>query len=178
MIVVLDEWSLCNLMTAAQRGDKQAYAALLEAAKIWLERFYARRVPQSERDDLVQEVLIALHNKRATYDSARPFLPWLAAIARYRWVDYLRRVYRSERAILDGSEVPDEVEGDVTEARLSLERLFEYLPSNQITAIELVKIEGFSIREASDRSGQSEALVKVNIHRGLRKLSALIEKAN
>lgn len=178
MVVVYEEWSLSNLMLATQQGDRNAYAALLVAVKRWLERFFARRVPQSERDDLVQEVLIALHNKRATYDPSRPFLPWLAAIARYRWVDHLRRVYRSERAILDGSDVSDEIESDVTETRLSLERLFEHLPSNQASVIELVKIEGLSIREAADRSGQSEALVKVNIHRGLRKLSALVEKAN
>ena len=35
----------------------------------------------------------------------------------------------------------------------------------------------FSIAEAAERTGQSESLVKVNIHRGLKKLSALVEKA-
>ena len=52
------------------------------------------------------------------------------------------------------------------------------LPPAQARVIELVKIEGRSVAEAAVRSGQSEPLVKVNIHRGLKKLSALIEKAH
>ena len=60
---------------------------------------------------------------------------------------------------------------------MSLERLFVHLPDRQVEVIELVKIEGLSIAEAAERTGQSESLVKVNIHRGLKKLSALVEKA-
>jgi uncharacterized protein (UPF0276 family) len=58
-----------------------------------------------------------------------------------------------------------------------LERLFAQLPPAQAQAIELVKIEGLSVAEASRACGQSESLVKVNIHRGLKKLTAMIEKA-
>ena len=60
-------------------------------------------------------------------------------------------------------------------ARLSLDRLLALLPAGQAQAITLVKIEGASIAEASRISGQSESLVKVNIHRGLRKLAGLVE---
>ena len=62
-------------------------------------------------------------------------------------------------------------------ARISLERLFESLPAAQQRAIELVKIEGLSISEASASTGQSESLIKVNIHRGLKRLASLIERA-
>ncbi len=61
---------------------------------------------------------------------------------------------------------------------MSLERLFVQIPDKQAEVIEMVKIEGLSIREAANRSGQSESAVKVNIHRGLKKLSALVEKAD
>ncbi|MBA4165623.1 MAG: RNA polymerase subunit sigma-24, partial [Erythrobacter sp.] len=44
-------------------------------------------------------------------------------------------------------------------------------------AIELVRIEGRSIVEAAEKTGQSESSVKVNIHRGLKKLATLIERA-
>ena len=62
-------------------------------------------------------------------------------------------------------------------ARITLERLFGVLPDAQAQAIALVKIEGLSIAEASQATGQSESLVKVNIHRGLKKLAHMIEKA-
>ena len=63
------------------------------------------------------------------------------------------------------------------EAQVSLECLLAQLPVKQAQAIEMVKIEGLSILEAAHKTGQSESLVKVNIHRGLKKLSRLVERA-
>jgi RNA polymerase sigma-70 factor (ECF subfamily) len=163
-------------MGQAQAGNKQAYAALLGECQRWLRRYFGRRVAPAQLDDLVQETLLALHQKLATWDAARAFLPWLAAIARYRWVDHLRRIYRA-----DEEELADELaafdEEPAIAARISLERLFAQLPDAQVKAIELVKIEGLSVSEASKACGQSESLIKVNIHRGLKKLTAMIEKA-
>jgi len=176
--VIADEATLARLMAKAQAGDKSAYNVLLAEAGMWLERYFRRRVPPHQLDDLVQDVLLALHSKRATYDTTRPFLPWLAAIARYRWVDHLRKVYKHESDALEEGDAFEDSAEDVVEARVSLERLFVHLTDSQAQAIELVKIEGHSISEAAERTGQSESLVKVNIHRGLKKLSALIEKAD
>lgn len=162
-------------MALAQGGDRQAYTTLLEASQRWLRRYYARRIAPAALDDLVQETLVSLHAKRASYDPQRPFLPWLAAIARFRWVDHLRKVYRTETVALD-EEPSIESHGAAVAARISIDRLLERLPPKQAEVIRLVKIDGFSIADASARSGQSEPLVKVNIHRGLKKLAALIEK--
>lgn len=175
--MIAEEATLARLMAAAQKGDRTAYNVLLSEAAMWLERYFRRRVAPHQLDDLVQDVLLALHAKRASYDPARPFLPWLAAIARYRWVDHLRKVYKHESDLLGENDASVESDEGVVEARVSLERLFVHLPRKQAEAIELVKIAGHSIREASAMTGQSESLVKVNIHRGLKKLSALIEKA-
>lgn len=170
-----DAVSLARLMAQAQRGDRQAYAAMLAECAIWLRRFYARRVPPSQIDDLIQETLISVHRKLATYDPARPFLPWLAAIARYRWVDHLRQNYRRGEVELD-HDVAATGDGEAVIARMSLDGLFARLPTAQARVIELVKIEGLTIAEAARSTGQSEPLVKVNIHRGLKKLAAIVEQ--
>lgn len=175
--MIADETTLARLMVASQKGDQQSYQVLLSEVQLWLERYFRRRCPPHQMDDLVQEVMMAVHRKRATFDPQRAFLPWLAAIARYRWVDHLRKVYRNEEDTLEDFDAPEDSEEDAVLARMSLERLFVHLPEKQADVIEMVKIEGLSIREAADRSGQSESAVKVNIHRGLKKLSALIEKA-
>lgn len=53
-------------------GDAAAHAALLRALVPLLERFYRRRLAGSnEVDDLVQETLIAVHGRRATWDRGR-----------------------------------------------------------------------------------------------------------
>ena len=176
--MVADEPTLARLMTAAQDGDKAATNVLLSEAGLWLERYFRRRVPPHSIDDLVQEVLIAFYTKRGTWDPARPFLPWLAAIARYRWVDHLRKVYKHEAKELMEDDAVEDSEEEVVMARVSLDRLFGMIPQTQAEAIELVKIGGLSIAEAAEKTGQSESLVKVNIHRGLKKLATLVEKAD
>lgn len=174
--MIADDATLTRLAGLAQRGDKEAYAALLGAAQTWLLRYYRKRVMPAQIDDLTQETLLSLHRKLASYDPQRPFMPWLAAVARYRFVDHLRQAYRAGEIELD-ADLPVDSGEEAIVARISLERLFEALPVAQSRAIELVKIEGLSVAEASRTTGQSESLVKVNIHRGLKRLAALIESA-
>lgn len=154
--------SPARLIACAQAGDREAYRVLLDAAHAWLRRNFACRVALSQLDDLVQDTLLSVHRKRASYDPARPFLPWLAAIARYRWVDHLRRAYRDQAdELLDDACLIDEE--PAIAARISLDRLIAHLPSGQAEAIELVKVAGHSVEEASQMTGQSVSLVKVNI---------------
>ncbi len=174
--MIVDEATLARLMPMAQNGDREAYAALLGACQTWLKRYFARRIGPCQLDDLVQDTLLSLHRKLASYDPARPFLPWLAAIARYRWVDHLRKIYRADETEL-GESLAAPSEEPAISARISLERLFAHLPASQIEAIEMVKIAGLSVREASQATGQSESLIKVNIHRGLKRLTSIVEKA-
>jgi RNA polymerase sigma-70 factor (ECF subfamily) len=166
-----DEWG--ELMAAAQGGHGGAYRRLLGELRQWLTRYYARRLPPALVDDAVQDALIAIHQKRHTYDPARPFRPWLAAIARHKWIDRLRAMGRERTdALPDDVAVPDH-EQAVTSAAV-LRELMGTLKPAQADAIRLVKLEGYSIEEASARTGQSGSLVKVNIHRGLAKLAAIV----
>ena len=174
--MIADEPTFARLMAAAQNGDKSCANVLLSEVGLWLERYFRRRVPPHQIDDLVQEVLIAFYTKRSTWDPTRPFLPWLAAIARYRWVDHLRKVYKHDGKELMEDDAVEDSEEEVVLARVSLDRLLGQLPDKQARVIEMVKITGLSIREAAEKTGQSESLVKVNIHRGLKKLATLVEE--
>ncbi len=170
-----DDATLARLMALSQGGDKRAYAMLLDEAGKWLRIYFRRRLPPDSLEDVVQEMLVSLHRKLATYDPSHPFLPWLAAIARYRWVDHLRKLSRTHETAID-TEFAVDSEEEAISAKLSLERLFTMLPDAQAKVIQLVKVKGYSIAEASEASGQSQSLVKVNIHRGLKKLAAMIER--
>lgn len=168
-----DEWG--RLMAAAQAGHAGAYRRLLDELRQWLKRFYARRLPPSFVDDAVQDTLIAIHEKRHTYDPERPFKPWLVAVARYKWIDRLRSMGRAPT-----EELPDEIPIDDHESSVTssvvLKQLMAELKPAQAEAIRLVKIEGFSVEEASEKTGQSGSLIKVNIHRGLARLAAIVQK--
>ncbi len=165
------EWRA--LMVAAQSGKGEAYRRLLTEVSLWLHRYYVRRLPAGMVDDAVQEVLLAVHEKRHTFDPAQEFGPWLGAIARYKWIDRLRAMKAAPTEELsDSLAIRDH--GDAVQDARSLEMLLARLKPAQAEVIRLVKLQGMSLEEAAARSGQSVALVKVNIHRGIGRLAALV----
>lgn len=142
-------------------------------------RGYFRKRMQSnlsEVEDLVQEVLLAIHNQRHTYDSQYPVTAWAHGIARYKAIDYYRRRGKAEHIdIEDAEELLVWEEQEALDAEHDVNVLLEGLPSKQREAITLVKLEGLSITEAANQTGQSESLIKVNIHRGLKKLADMMK---
>jgi RNA polymerase sigma factor (sigma-70 family) len=166
-----DQWG--DLMAAAQAGNGGAYKRLLGEVVTWLNRYFSRRLPPADVDDAVQETVLAIHRRRHTYNSRHPLGPWVAAIARRKWIDQLRAARR-----LPAENVSDDVpvadhETAVTSASVLTSLLGELRPA-QSHVIELVKLRGYSIKEASGETGQSVSAVKVNIHRGLARLTAMI----
>jgi RNA polymerase sigma-70 factor (ECF subfamily) len=106
-------------------------------------------------DDAVQDTLLAIHEKRHTYDPARPFEPWLAAIARYKWIDRLRAMKGAPTEELS-EDIPVTDHGDTVASAWSLERLLAKLKPAQSDVIRLVKLQGLSVEEAAARTGLVE----------------------
>src|SRR4030095_10775398 len=160
------------LMVAAQGGESQAYEQLLRELDVWLRRYYERRLPRPAAEDARQDALLAIHAKRHAYARSKPFGPWVAAIARYKWIDQVRDASRFAALSLD-DEIPTQDRGEAAISAVAVDDLHRRLKPAQARVIRLVKLQGVSIESASDATGQSAALVKVNIHRGLKKLAAL-----
>lgn len=162
-------------MAAAQNGHGGAYRRLLGEMSEWLTRYFQRRLPPGDVDDAVQETLLAVHRRRHTYDPQYPLGPWLAAIAKNKWVDQLRSMARRPT-----DELPDEIavedHGAAVISSSVLASLLDGLRPAQAQAILLVKIQGYSVEDVSGQVGLSPSAVKMNIHRGLARLTAIIEK--
>lgn len=169
------EWGA--LMTAAQAGHGGTYQRLLTELSQWLVRYFQRRLPAGDVDDAVQETLLAIHRRRHTYDPRLPFVPWLAAIAKRKWIDQLRSMGRRP-----SEELPDDMaigdhESRVTSATVLASLLGELRPA-QVLAITLVKLHGYSIEDVVRETGLSASAVKMNIHRGLARLTDILEKTD
>lgn len=164
------------LMVAAQRGDEVAYRALLKALAVALRGFFSRRLgADAAVEDLVQDTLIAIHERRGTYDPDRPFAAWFFAIARYKLIDHLRAARRTAAVSAEALEtVADEDRETATSARLDLERLMEALPERTRDLMRTVKIEGRSVAEASHASGLSPVAIRVLLHRAVKAMSARV----
>ncbi|HEV8333703.1 MAG TPA: sigma-70 family RNA polymerase sigma factor [Steroidobacteraceae bacterium] len=169
------EARLRELMLRGLAGDAQAQRDLLAELATLLQRFHRRRLGAvSDVDDLVQETLIAMHERRDTYDPARPFTAWVYSITRYKLIDHFRRRRARLAVSLDDCTdlFSDSAIDQAADAR-DVELLLTELPERQRDAIRLTRIEGWSVAEAAARTGQTIASIKVNVHRGLKRLMSL-----
>ena len=164
-------------MKAAQSGDSEAYLELLQAITPRLRGFVRRRrgfLPEEDIEDLVQEILLSIHAVRATYDPNRPFMPWLLAIARNRLADGARRYARqgAREMVVEDLDVtfPEPNPNNTMDARdnaEALHRAIQDLPAGQKSAIEMLKLNEMSLKEASAASGMTVGALKVATHRAM-----------
>ena len=174
----LIEERLRSLMLQSLAGDAAAYRMFLDELAARLRSYLRRRLGLPEEvEDLLQELLLAIHNKRHTYDSKQPLTAWVQAIARYKLVDLLRRRSRGD-VLTDPLDEDDQVfattANDAAEAQYDVAKLLRGLPDRQRLPILYVKIEGASVTDTAVRTGMSESAVKVGIHRGLKALAERI----
>ena len=168
-------------MARSQQGDPESYRRLLQSITPYL-RALAHRFGLSGADleDGVQDVLLTVHSIRHTYDPARPFGPWLTAVARHRLLDRLRRRTRQtgrETELTEAHETFAAVETNHPELAGEAGRLkaaIAALPEGQRRAVEMLKLTEMSLKEASKASGQSETALKVSVHRAIKRLRVLL----
>lgn len=174
-----DSQRLNELFRLALEGDASAYQAFLKMLAAHLRAFFRKRLSRlpDEVEDLVQETLLAVHNQRQTYDASMPLTAWIYAIAKYKFVDLLRR--RSGREAItdpldDEAELFAVSDTEAAEARRDLGKLLDCLPAHFRLPIVHTKLEGLSVAEAAQATGMSESAIKVGVHRGLKALADLI----
>lgn len=172
-----DDDPLRALMLAGLAGDGTAHAALLRALLPRLRSFFRRRLNGRDDDieDLVQETLIAVHQRRATYDPDRPFGAWFHAIARYKLIDRYRRRGRTV-PLDDVPELADDFAFDeASDAQRDVNRLLDTIPAKQAAVLRATRIDGLSTAEAAERLGIGESDVKVSAYRGLKALAERVK---
>lgn len=176
------EQRLRALLLQGMEGDAQAYQAFLKGLSTHLRAFLRRRLSTLPDDieDLVQDILLAVHNQRHTYRPDQPLTAWVNAMARYKLIDLLRS--RSGREALHDP-INDDMalfatnDHDAADARRDVNTLLNQLPDNQRLPIVHTKLEGLSVTEAAAATGMSESAIKVGVHRGMKALAALMSKS-
>ncbi len=170
-----DEWT--GLMRLAISGDSAAYHRLLKAITPVL-RAGARRglaragQPVDQSEDVVQEILLAVHLKRHTWDANAPFAPWLFAIARNKLIDAMRRRGRRIFVNIDdfAETIPDEPAPE-TASPSEVTAVLRTLPPRQRDVLQSIAVESTSIKDTAAKFAMSEGAVRVALHRALASLT-------
>jgi RNA polymerase sigma factor (sigma-70 family) len=169
-------------MRQALEGDEAAYRRLLagvaERLRAQLRARLARwGATDVEAEDVMQETLLAIHLKRHTWNRVERFEPWLAAVARNKLIDALRRRGRRvEVPIEDFAEVLADNSAPDAGNALDVSRLLSQLPERAREVVRLISIEGQDVRTVAKRLGMSEVNVRVSLHRSLKSLAALYRR--
>lgn len=169
MVAVLSELPIEQQMALALNGDRVAYDLVLRKISHYLSGYLSRKMPPKDRDDVVQEILLSLHKARHTYDSARPLMPWVMAIARYRIHDYWRHHYgHAFHESVDIEDMKNILSTDATktlETHEDITRILKTLPTRQREILDLMYRQDKSVQEVADQLKMSLSAVKVAAHR-------------
>jgi RNA polymerase sigma-70 factor (ECF subfamily) len=175
-----DEWT--GLMRSAISGDGAAYHRLLKAVTPVL-RAAARRglaragQPVDQSEDIVQDILLAVHLKRHTWDAKAPFAPWLFAIARNKLIDALRR--RGRRVFVNIDDFAETLSSEPAAATVPAREVtaqLQALPARQREVLQSIAVDSASIQDTAAKFAMSEGAVRVALHRGLASLTAKLRE--
>ena len=182
------EIRLKRMFLSGIAGNERDYAEFLSLSGKIIRSNLRKTIPASHShsrdllEDLVQDVLLALHQKRHTFRTDFPILPWLFAIARHRWIDIARMLSvrpdllnweESDFTALPDTGASEQVERyeAVFEAKEKVADMLEALSPKQRELIRMAKLEELPLAEVAVRLGMSLSAVKVGVHRAMGKLA-------
>ena len=145
-----------------------------------LRPFVAHRVPASDIDDVVQDVLVRMHRGLPDLRDDDRFSAWMFQVARNAIIDKART---NARAPIDAPDLDDtpappaDDDRDAATALAGCVSLFvAQLPSPYREAITLVELEGRTAKQAAEMIGISVSGMKSRVQRGRAQLRELFEQ--
>ena len=171
----LNDEEIAGLMRAGLKGDRNAYRDLFHSILPMLTdmiRAMAPALPPDLREDVVQEILISIHAKRATWRQDKPILPWIYAIARHRLIDHMRKQKRTLNVDIALDDVVDfaAAPAEPQDLRHDLEKGIRGLNTQTEAVVRSMGIEGKNAKQAGEELGISENAARIAFHRGLKRL--------
>ncbi|SOB94614.1 sigma-70 family RNA polymerase sigma factor [Rhodobacter maris] len=172
-----DEWA--DLLRRANEGDGMALAQFLRAVSPAIRTILRARgsaLPRDQHEDVLQEVLLAIHLKRHSWRPDAPVRPWVHAIARYKLIDACRRRGAAIHVPIEPfAEVLEDPHQHPPLAGRDAERLLARIDPRSAALVRAVALEGDSAEEAGAPLGLSAGAARVALHRALRRLGQIVK---
>ncbi len=167
-----NETSFKKLMRETQQGDSVSYRELMLSLSGFLKNYLRRRIfEKNDIEEVIQEVLLALHKSKHTYDLEKPFMGWFMSVVEYKITDYIR-AKQKQNAHLGLESIAEvfqaaQIDSDL---KLDIETALQNLSHKEKAVITELKIKGYSVSEVASSLNLSEANVKVIAHRAYNQL--------
>jgi RNA polymerase sigma-70 factor, ECF subfamily len=158
------EPNLAELVVAARRGDRDAFAAIYARFAGAVHAVALARLRWVDCADVVQDVFLVAWERLPALRDPAAFPGWLMAIARNRATDQRRRPRLAEATVEPAVEP-----APTAEAREVLVAI-RALPEAYREVLLMRLMEGMSGPEIAARTGLQAGSVRVNLHRGMKLL--------
>lgn len=169
------EWA-AGCVARVRRGDREAFGELYRRYSRLVHGVLLARLPASEVPDLVQEVFLLALRKLPQLADGAAFAPWLATLARRAAADFYRHAARRPApAASDSSEAPQAP--GLTAEGMAVFQALGRLPRTYRETLLLRLVEGMSGAEIAHATGLTEGSVRVNLHRGMKRLRSQLTQA-
>jgi RNA polymerase sigma-70 factor, ECF subfamily len=182
-----------RLIREVADGDINAFSPLVERYKHHVARIVSRHVPRDVVEDVSQESFLRACRGLGGFDGSKPFEHWLSRITVRCCCDYWRNKGNShetpisalaedcqgfvDRMTADKGREAYEREEEKREALKLLNWALNHLGAEDRTVLTLTYLDGYSVAEAAELMGISQANVKVRAFRSRKKLRNVLEKA-
>ena len=165
------------VVLVAENRDRTAFMQIFRYFAPRVKGFLVGRgLTSHAADDVLQEVMLAIWNKAGSYDPAKAAIStWIFTIARYKYIDRLRRESRhktdSDDLDLKPSDAPVADEDVLQDQRqIAVQAAIANLPADQQSVIFLSFIKGLAHSEIAEQLGLPLGPVKSRIRRALARL--------
>ena len=171
-------------MRQVSRGDRDAFAALVEIHAPALERFATRMLVERQRaEEVLQETLMKAWQEAARYDPEKARLStWLHQIAHNLCIDILRRQRREQplaenaETIIDSDESPESLV-QTQETQRQLTSAIGALSQRHRTALILTYYQSLPNRDVAQIMGISVRALESLLVRARRELKTILEES-
>jgi RNA polymerase sigma-70 factor, ECF subfamily len=183
-----------ELVRLVAEGNIDAFEEVLKKYERHVLNIVKKHVPYSQVEDIAQDVFIRVYQSLPlpTYQGEKSFEHWVSTLAIRTCYDFWRKQYKTrelsmsslserqqtwlEEALSEASARSFHQKGLEKEAKEILDWALDGLSAGDRMVMELVYLEGHSVKEAARLLGWSIANVKVRSFRSRKKLRQLLEK--
>jgi len=173
-------------------GDVNAFERLLKRYEAHVLRIVKKHIPFDKVEEVAQDVFIRIYQSLPNFKRDDSFKQWLSTITVRTCYDFWRKHYRyreipisslsekhqawlEEAMATRSSQSFDDIASQ-KEAREILDWALDRLSPEDRMVLELVYLEGYSVKEAANLLGWSTAKVKVRSFRSRKKLHKLVKE--
>jgi RNA polymerase sigma-70 factor, ECF subfamily len=184
--LTMDQKTEAEIVARVLKGDRQAYALLVEEYKNPIYNLACRMTNNlQDVDDLTQEIFIRAYQKLQQFDQNKRFFTWIYTVGINLIRNHLKK--KAQDIIVSSGVIKDcqesrRQEHEHSEDKLLLEetiiklgKTMQKLPVDLREAVILKYYQNLTFGEVAEVTGVSLSAIKMRVYRGLDQLKRLME---